>query len=275
MKFIQIFKTGLFFAVLTALLILLGYFLSGVTGALVFFGISLMMNLGMYWFSSTIALKMSGAEEVPEGELVTLREDMIELSQKMQIPIPKLYISHELQPNAFATGRNPSNSAVCFTQGILQVLNREELRSVMAHELAHIKNRDVLLSTIASVFAGAISSFAQIGMFFGGDEERNPIVDLLVILLAPITATIIQLAISRSREYLADATAAKFTGEPESLVSALEKIHNYSVQVPMNVNPALSSLYISNPFSGGALMSLFSTHPLLEKRTKRLLSIPA
>jgi heat shock protein HtpX len=272
MKLSYFFKTGIFFAALTALLILLGYFISGTIGAIIFLIIALVTNLGMYWFSDKIALRMAGAQELDPALYPTIVEDVTVLSKKMGIPMPRLYMSPELQPNAFATGRNPKNSAVCLTEGIVKVLNRRELEGVIAHELAHIKNRDTLIATLAAVLAGVISSISQIGMFFssGSDEERNPITDLLMVIAAPVVAMIVQLAISRSREYLADATAASYTGDPEALALALQKIEHYATQVPLNVNPAMSSLYISNPFSGGGLMELFSTHPRTEKRISRL-----
>lgn len=268
------FKTTIFLAALTSLLVLLGYFIGGSTVALIFFGISIIFNLGIYWFSSSLALKMARAREVSVDELPFVKNALLELCSKMNIPLPKVYVSDQMQPNAFATGRNPANSAICFTRGILQALNEEELTGVMAHELAHIKNRDTLISTIAAVIAGGVSALAEIAFWFGGgDENGNPLVGLLTWIFAPIAATLIQLAISRSREFAADATAARYTGNPSGLSNALLKLEEYGKQIPMKTNPATASLYISNPFKGRNRMDWFSTHPSTEKRISKIMSL--
>ncbi len=269
------FKTTILFAALTALLIVVGYMIGGKAGAYLFFIISLVMNLGSYWFSDKIALAMAHARPISEQEAPDLYADVRDLASRMNLPMPSIHLSPEMQPNAFATGRNPKHAAVAVTAGILQVLDRNELRAVLAHELGHVKHRDVLLVTVAAVIAGAISSLAQLAMWFGGGRDRedsNPFAQLLVLLLAPITATIIQLAISRSREYAADDAAKEFA-DPRALAGALSKIEQYVAQVPMNVNPSLSPLYIQNPFKNKSWLSLFSTHPPTFKRVARLLGI--
>jgi heat shock protein HtpX len=279
---ISFFKTGILFAALTSLFITIGYLIgrgmggSGYSMAFIFFIFALIMNLGSYWFSDKIALSMAHAQPLDESQSPQIYEDVRDLAQKMNLPVPKvIYMSPEMQPNAFATGRNPQHSAICITQGLLQVLDRDEVRSVLAHELGHVKNHDVLISTIAAVFAGAISSIAHIAMFAGGsdDENRNPFASLLLIILAPISATLIQLAISRSREYAADETSAEYTRKPKDLADALMKIDSSAQRIPMNVNPAFSSLYIENPLRGSGISSLFSTHPSTVNRIARLLEI--
>lgn len=270
-------KTTLLLSALTALLVFAGYVIGGSSGAIIFFLISLVTNFVSFFFSDKIALAMSGAKPLSENQAPEIFEDVREISRSMGIPSPRLYYTEDIQPNAFATGRDYNHSAVAVTAGLLQVLDRNEVRGVLAHELAHIKNRDVLISTIAAVIAGTISSLAQIGIFFGGgsdDENRNPIVFLLALILAPISAVIIQLSISRTREYKADETAARYTKEPQYLANALEKIHTSVKQgLPIHTNDALSSLYIQNPFRAGGLTSLFSTHPPVEKRIARLMSL--
>lgn len=266
-------KTTILLAGLTALLITVGYLLAGNQGAVTFLVISLIMNLVSFWFSDKIALSMSGAKPISEAEAPQLHQDVSLLAKRMGIPKPKVYVIDQAQPNAFATGRNYNNSAVAFTRGIMQTLTREELAGVIAHELAHIKNRDVLLSTIAAVIAGAISSIANIALWFGGSSEnRNPFAVILVALLAPIAASLIQFAISRAREYEADATAAKATGNPRALASALLRIEDSARYSPMEVNPALSSLYIHPPMIGN-ISNLFSTHPPTAQRVLRLESM--
>jgi len=270
-----ILKTFIFFAALTALFVLLGYFIGGIAGAILFSIFSIIMNFGMYWFSDKIAISMSGGREVNASDYPDLFYDVSDIAQRMQIKTPRIFVSPQIQPNAFATGRGPSNGVVCFTQGILNLLTRDELRGVIAHEIAHIKNRDVLIATIAATIAGVISSIAQIGIFFSSsDEDRNPVVSLLLMIFAPIAATLVQLAISRSREYLADEVAAKTLGTGEGLSSALLKIENSVRQMPeMEVNPSLSSLYIQNPLKGEGILQLFSTHPLTKNRIQRLKEI--
>ena len=271
---VSIFKTGLLMAFLTALFVVVGTTIAGRAGAVIFFAISLIMNLGAYWFSDKIALAMAKAKELDESQAPQIFADVRDLCQKMGLPMPRIYVSPEMQPNAFATGRNPSHSAICVTQGLLQVLDRDEVRSVLAHELGHVKNHDVLITTIAAVVAGAISSIANIAIFFpSNDNDRNPFAEILMIILAPIAATLIQLAISRSREYAADATSAEYTNKPRDLADALIKIDNVAQNVPMNVNPAFASLYIENPLSGNGISRLFSTHPSTADRVARLMQM--
>lgn len=271
-------KTALLLSALTALLITLGYVIGGRGGLVIMLFISLLVNFVSFFFSDKIALAMSGARQISESEYPKIFALTRELTGRMGIPMPRLYISNAIQPNAFATGRNPKNSAVCFTSGLLSNLPEDEVKGVLAHELAHIKNRDVLVSTIAAVIAGTISSITDFLMFsaiFGGsdDESPNPIASLILIITAPIIAVILQLAISRSREYLADETAAKYTKDPEGLANALVRIETIARQAPMQVNSAMASLYIQNPFTLRGAAELFSTHPSTSKRVERLLNL--
>ncbi len=270
-------KTAILLGALTALLIVIGYLISGFGGAVLFFILSLLINIGSYWFSDKIALSMAHAKPIEESQAPQIYEDIRDLTQKMGIPMPRVYYTEDLQPNAFATGRDPNNSAVVITKGLLNILNRDEVRGVLSHELSHIKNRDVLISTIAAVLAGAITSIANLAIFFGttgSERNRNPLADLLLIIITPIAATLIQLAVSRSREYEADANGSRVTGRPQDLANALIKLDRATKQIPyMNVNPALSSLFIQNPFRGEALLNLFSTHPPTDKRVERLMSM--
>ncbi len=271
-------KTALLLSALTALLITLGYVIGGRGGLVIMLFISLLVNFVSFFFSDKIALAMSGARQISESEYPKIFALTRELTGRMGIPMPRLYISNAIQPNAFATGRNPKNSAVCFTSGLLSNLPEDEIRGVLAHELAHIKNRDVLVSTIAAVIAGTISSITDFLMFsaiFGGsdDDNPNPIASLILIITAPIIAVILQLAISRSREYLADETAAKYTKDPEGLANALVRIESIARQAPMQVNSAMASLYIQNPFILRGAAELFSTHPPTTKRVERLLNL--
>jgi len=277
-------KTFIFLAALTVLFILVGDLLGGKTGATVALVMALFMNFFAYWFSDKLALAMSGARPVSEHEDPELHAMVADLARRAGIPKPKVYIIPTETPNAFATGRNPQNAAVAVTAGIRQLLTRDELEGVLAHELAHIKNRDILISSIAAVIAGAISYLAYMGqwaMFFGGfgrDEEDsgNPlslVAALIAIILAPIAASLIQLAISRSREYLADATGAKICRCPLSLARALEKLEAWNRQLPLKVNPAQAQMFIVNPLSGETLMKLFSTHPPIQDRVARLVEM--
>lgn len=272
MRLSPTFKTIILFGALTALLGVIGYLISGTGGLSVFLAFGIFSNIFTYFFGDKIALMMSGARPLSKEEAPQIYQLTEELVERMNIPMPKLYLSESMQPNAFATGRGPSNSSVCITKGLAQMLNKDEIQGVIAHELAHIRNRDVLIATIAAVIAGLVSSIAQIGIFFGGgDRDRSPVVDLLILILAPISASLIQLAISRAREFEADATAAQFTRNPNGLANALIKIDQVSRQIPLDSsNPALSSLYISNPFKGQGIAELFSTHPSTEKRVQRL-----
>lgn len=271
-------KTALLLASLTALLLVVGYLIGGQSGVILMLIISIGINFISFFFSDKIALSMSGAKQISEDQYPEIFRTTRELTQKMNIPMPKLYISNAVQPNAFATGRNPSNSAVCFTSGLLSNLQPGEVKGVLAHELAHIKNRDVLVSTIAAVIAGAISALTDFLLFssiFGSrdDENSNPFVSIILVVTAPIAAVILQLAISRNREFLADETAAKYTREPEELANALIKIESIAKQHPMQVNSAMASLYIQNPFSFRGISELFSTHPATGKRVQKLLNL--
>jgi heat shock protein HtpX len=239
------------------------------------------MNMISYWFSDKIVLRMYGAQEVTEAEAPMLWGVTHNLSLKMNMPMPKVYVIPSDSPNAFATGRNPKHAAVAATEGIMRLLTREELEGVMAHELGHVRNRDILIGTIAAAIAGAISMLAhmaQWAMIFGGfggrrddDEGAGSMIGgILMIILAPIAAALIQMAISRSREYEADATGARICGNPLWLANALRKLHTASQRVPLNANPATAHMFIVNPLRGGGLVNLFSTHPPLEDRIARL-----
>ena len=280
-------KTFVLMAGITALFGAVGAAVGGGSGmmlALLFAG---GMNIYAYWFSDKAVLKMYGAQEVnPEnnfgnGEFSNYYNMVKELAQNAQLPMPKVYVINEQQPNAFATGRNPEHAAVAATVGIMQILSERELRGVMAHELAHVKHRDTLISTISATMAGAISSIAQFGMFFGGgrgdDGERsNMIISILMMFLAPMAAALIQMAISRSREFEADRKGAEICKDPKSLANALEKIHNYAHQIPSQtaeMHPETGQMMIINPLSGVSFDSLFSTHPKTEERVARLMAM--
>ncbi len=271
-------KTTILLAALTAILVFAGDALGGrggATTALVFAGI---MNFGAYWFSDKIVLMMYGAKQVAEADAPELYAVTRDLAMKAGLPMPKVYIMENDTPNAFATGRNPSHAAVAATRGIMRLLSREELSGVMAHELAHIQNRDILISTISATIAGAISYLAHMAQWaamFGGsrDDERggNPIALIVMMIVAPLAAMIIQMAISRSREYGADKGGAKITGNPLSLANALRKLEYGNKRIPMAVpNEATAHMFIVSPLSGGSLLRLFSTHPPIEERIKRL-----
>jgi heat shock protein HtpX len=269
-------RSWLLLAGLSGLLLATGLAIGG--GAVyLFVAFTVLLNVGMYWFSDRLALKMSRARPVSEAEAPELYADVRDLSQRAGLPMPRLYLIQAEQANAFATGRNPSHSAVAVTQGLLDALPREQVRGVLAHELAHIANRDVLVATIAAVVAGAISaiaSFLQFSLLFGGGEDDDSplgfVGALAAILIAPVAAMILQLAVSRQREYLADATGARLLGEGRPLADALEAIHAKVALAPMKVNPAAEALYIANPLSGKGTLALFSTHPPLAERVRRL-----
>ena len=270
-------KTYLFMAVLTALFVVIGGALGGQTGMVIALVIAAAMNFGSYWFSDKIVLRMYQAREIGPNELPWLYNMVRDLAQRAGLPMPRVYVIPQDQPNAFATGRNPQHAAVAFTEGILHLLDREELEGVAAHELAHIKNRDILIGSIAATVAGAISmiaNMAQWAMIFGSssDEEEGGSIfsTLLMLILAPIAAMIIQMAISRSREYLADATGAKISGNPRGLANALRKLHHGVAKIPGEATPATAHMFVVNPLRGGGVMSLFSTHPDMEKRIARL-----
>jgi len=274
-------KTIVLFGCLALLLITLGRFVGGANGMWLMLAISLLMNLGVYFYSDKIAIMSAGAEPIPANKHSLIKEIVFDLAKKAKLPKPRLYISPDSQPNAFATGRNPKHSAVVVTKGLIRNLSREELKGVLAHELSHVKNRDILIATVASVVASiitAISSVMRWGMIFGGgssNENRNPLGEIVAIIFAPIAAMIIQLAISRSREFEADRSGARLAGGGEGLADALEKIEHVSRQVPaLETNPAFANLYIANPLSarevGGFMAKLFSTHPPTAERVARL-----
>jgi heat shock protein HtpX len=276
-------KTFVLVAALTGLLLVIGQAVGGRSGLVLFAGFAVVLNLAMYWFSAPMALKMSRAVEVSEHEQPELHSMVGHLAVRAGVPKPRVYLTPSEQPNAFATGRNPRNAAIAVTQGILQILSPRELEGVIAHEMAHIKNRDILIASIAAMVAGAISAianFLQFSMFFGGnDDEGNPlgiIGTLATIILAPLAAAIIQMAISRQREYLADATGAELIGDGSGLADALETLQRGSEAIPMRVNPAAAPMYIVNPlaaFHGKGLTNLFSSHPPTEERVQRLRSL--
>jgi len=271
-------KTTVFLALLTGLFIAVGGLLGGRSGMVMALVFALIMNFVSYWFSDKIVLKMYGAKPLGEGDLPVVQRIVRKLATQANLPMPKLYLLPSESPNAFATGRNPQHAAVAVTEGILRIMDERELEGVLAHELSHVLNRDILISTIAATVAGAISmlaNMAQWGMMFGGsrDEEgrsSNPIALLATIILAPLAAMLIQMAVSRSREYQADASGAKLTHDPNALASALGKLGQATKMIPMDANPATAHLFIVNPLNGRALMNLFSTHPPLEDRIERL-----
>lgn len=270
-------KTLLLMSSLTILLVLLGRVLGGQGGMMIALILSLVMNGGSYWFSDKIALSMTGAKPLSKQSNIEIYNMVERLTSNAKMPMPRLYITPFIQPNAFATGRNPKHSAVAVTQSLLDILNYEELEGVIAHELAHIKNRDVLISTIAAVMAGVITTiadWAQWAIMFGwnnSEEEGGGILaSLPLIILGPIAAILVQMAVSRSREYLADSAGAIMAGNGRGLANALLKLEMSSRMVPMDVNPAASHLFIVNPLSVKRLMNLFSTHPSIEDRVRRL-----
>jgi heat shock protein HtpX len=273
------FKTGLLMAAIMALFGMVGAVLGGGQGMLLALALAAAMNLWAYWFSDTMVLKLYRAREVDAGSAPQLYSTVAELATRAGLPMPKVYLIDEAQPNAFATGRNPEHAAVAATTGILQLLTARELRAVLAHELSHVRHRDILTSTITASIAGAISTLANFGMFFGGrDDERNPLVALLVLILAPVAAVLIQLAISRGREYEADRGGAELSGDPRALADALAKIDRYAQGLPLETaetHPATAHLMIINPLSGSGLAGMFSTHPPTAERIHRLLAMAA
>ena len=278
------FKTFILLAGLTVILLLIGQALGGKSGLYMGLFFALIINFVSYWFSDKIALKMSGAQEVSQDQAPDLHQRVQRLCVQAGLPKPRVYIIPQDTPNAFATGRNPEHAAVAVTEGILRILKPEELEGVLAHELAHIKNRDILISSIAAVMAGAISyigTMIQWGTMFGmgrsDDEEGggrgNMIGALLLAIVAPIAAMLIQMAISRSREYIADATGARIIHNGRPLANALQKLETANHQLPMQVNPAQAQMYIVNPLTGGGITRLFSTHPPIEERIQRLMAM--
>lgn len=274
-------KTMLLLVMLTLIFITAGAAMGGKNGMTIGLIFALGMNLFSYWFSDKIVLKMYRAREVSEAEAPELYGVVRRLAQKAEIPMPRVYIINEDQPNAFATGRNPNHAAVAVTTGIMRLLSHEELMGVIGHELAHVKHRDILIGTIAATFAGAISYLAQMAqwaMIFGGnrgddDEGGSPVAAIVMMIVGPIAAMIVQMAISRSREYVADEGGASISGNPRYLSGALRKLDSASKKIPMDANPATSHMFIVSPLSGGGILKLFSTHPPIEERIARLESM--
>lgn len=281
----NVLKTTFFLSLLTILLVIMGGSVGGQGGMFFAFLLAAAMNLGSYWFSDKIVLKMYNAHEVSREEHPFFYQMIERLASQAGLPMPKVYIIPDDSPNAFATGRNPAHAAVAATEGILRILTPDELEGVMAHELAHVKNRDILISSIAATFAGAISmigNMLQWGAMFGAgrsdEDDGGGIIGLIgslaMAIIAPIAAMMIQMAVSRSREYMADASGAEICGRPLALAGALRKLHNASQTIPMiNPRPATAHMFIVNPLTGNGLMSLFSTHPPMEERIARLESL--
>lgn len=266
-------RTTILLATLSGLLVVIGFLIGGSSTALFFLAMAALMNMGAYFFSDRMALAMSRAKPVSESEAPKLYQTVRELTTRAGLPMPRLYVIPQDQPNAFATGRNPQHSAVAVTRGILNLLSEDELRGVLAHELAHVKHRDILIQSVAATIGAAITYLGYMLLWFGGDENNSPlgaIASIALVLLAPIAASIIQLSISRQREYAADAGGAEICGNPESLASALLRLEQGAAQKPMKVNQAAEPLYIVKPFSSKGLAGLFSTHPPIEERVKRL-----
>jgi len=273
-------KTAVLMAAITALFMALGSVLGGQQGMMIALVVALGMNFFSYWFSDALVLKMYNAQQVDETSAPQFYRMVQELAANAKLPMPKVYLINEDAPNAFATGRNPQHAAVAATTGILRILSERELRGVMAHELAHVRHRDILISTISATMAGAISMLANFAMFFGGRDSEgrpaNPIVGLMVAILAPIAAGLIQMAISRAREFEADRGGAEISGDPRALASALQKIHQVAQGIPLEAaerHPETAQMMIMNPLSGGGLRGLFSTHPSTEERVERLLAM--
>jgi len=273
-------KTAILMAAITALFMAIGAMIGGRAGMMLALVVALGMNFFSYWFSDKMVLKMYNAREVNATTAPRFYAMVKELADRAQLPMPKVYLIDEAAPNAFATGRNPEHAAVAATTGIIDLLNERELRGVMAHELAHVKHRDILISTISATMAGAISMLANFAMFFGGRDEEgrptNPIAGIAVAILAPLAASVIQMAISRAREFEADRGGAEISGDPAALASALDKIHRYAQGIPLGpaeAHPETAQMMIMNPLSGGGLRGLFSTHPATEERIARLMEM--
>lgn len=272
-------RTTLLLGALTGLILLIGEYLGGSAGLTIAFVLAVIMNFGSYWFSDKIVLKMYGAQEVGESEAPQLHRIVRALTTRARLPMPKLYIIPSDGANAFATGRNPDHAAVAVTEGILRLMSERELTGVLAHELAHVQNRDILISSIAATLAGVImmvASMARWGALFGGfgrsdDDDGGGVLGLIVMaVIAPLAAVIIQMAISRTREYAADRTGARMSGDPLGLASALEKLGLASQRIPMDASPQTAHFFIVNPLTGRSMLNLFSTHPPLEERIMRL-----
>ncbi len=273
-------KTAILMAAITALFMAIGSMLGGQQCMVLALLIALGMNFFSYWFSDKMVLRMYNAQEVDEASAPQFYRMVRELAQRAGLPMPRVYLIDEQAPNAFATGRNPEHAAVAATTGILRVLSERELRGVMAHELAHVQHRDILISTISATMAGAIGMLGNFAMLFGGRDsegrQTNPLVGLLVMILAPIAASLIQMAISRAREFEADRGGAEISGDPAALASALDKIHRYAQGLPLETaerHPETAQMMIMNPLSGGGIKGLFSTHPATEERIARLMEM--
>ncbi len=274
-------RTTVLMVALTLMLVFVGGLIGGRSGMTIALVMAFGMNFVSYWFSDKIILKMYRAREVGAAEAPELYATVGRLARKAEIPLPKVYVMDEDQPNAFATGRNPEHGVVAVTTGLMRILSREELEGVLAHELAHIKNRDILVATVAAAIAGAISYLAQMAQWaalFGGrrdddGEGSNPVAALVMMIVGPLAAMVIQMAISRSREYGADAGGAEISGTPRQLANALRKLHAASRSIPMHANPATAHMFIVSPLSGGGMFKLFSTHPPMEERIARLESM--
>ena len=274
-------RTWILLAALSGLFIGVGGLVGGTGGLVVILGIAVLFNFAMYWWSDRLALKLSKARPLEPGQAPTVVSDVQELAGRAGLPMPRLYLIPSQQPNAFATGRNPAHSAVAVTEGLVALMPRDQIRGVLAHELAHIKNRDILVTTIAAMLGAAISAvanFLQFQWLFGGGDDESPLgmVGMLAaVLVAPIGAVLLQLAVSRQREFLADRTAAQLMGEGRPLVDALGTLERGVAVLPMHVNPATASLYIANPLSGRGMTALFSTHPRIESRIEKLRAFDA
>ena len=273
-------KTAMLMAAITALFMAVGAMIGGQTGMLIALVIAVGMNFFSYWFSADMVLKMYNAREVDASSAPQFYGMVQELAQRAGLPMPRVYLIDEAAPNAFATGRNPEHAAVAATTGILRTLSERELRGVMAHELAHVAHRDILISTVSATMAGAISMLANFATFFGGRDENgrpvNPLAGIAVAILAPLAASLIQMAISRAREFEADRGGAEISGDPAALASALDKIHRHDQGIPMapaEAHPETAQMMIMNPLSGGGLRGMFSTHPSTEERITRLLAM--
>ena len=264
-------KTGFLLMALTGLLLLIGYVIGGFGGMIAFLVIAAVMNFSAFWFSDKFALRMAGAREVTAEEAPKLHDMVHDVAYRAGMPMPKVYIIENATPNAFATGRSPEKGVVAVTTGITRLLNEHELRAVIGHEMAHVKNRDTLTSSIVATIAGAISLISFMLIFFGG--QRNALAAIAIMILAPLAASVIQFAISRTREFAADEAGARIVRDPDALASALQKLHRGVAYAPMQATPqqeAVAALYIVHPFAGGGMSKLFSTHPPLEERIERL-----
>jgi heat shock protein HtpX len=275
-------KTTVLMAAIVAIFGTIGSYLGGAEGMVMALVLGGAMNFFAYWFSDKMVLRMYNAREVDETSAPQFYATIRDLAQRAGLPMPRVYLIDEAQPNAFATGRNPENAAVAATTGILSLLSAREIRGVMAHELAHVRHRDILISTISATMAGAISALARFAMFFGGRDSNgrssNPLAGLLVALLAPLAASLIQMAISRAREFEADRGGAEISGDPNALADALKKIDHYARGIPMiaaEEHPATAQMMIMNPLHGGGIANLFSTHPATEERVARLRALAA